>query len=152
MGIVEELKLEVSEQAGSPEGFLRLIHLLFEEVQKIDARSPEAPQQYVALIRAYVLVKRQLAYFTKRCEDVEIDRCVYGDTLRHLKHAIKVKREEVRKYARESLTPETVKELNQYVGTHLRLPPRELTGCCTVKREQYYMGGGAHVRVVAEVR
>lgn len=124
MGIIEELKFEAAKRAGSPEGFLNLIRLIIREVEKIDVTSP---RQYASLIRTYVLVKRQLAFFTERCENIEIDRSVYEDTLHQLKHAIKIKRNEAREYAARSIPPEKRKEINQYVGTHLWITPSEIT-------------------------
>ena len=120
MDIIEQLKCEVSERAGSPEGFLNLIRLIIQEIEKIDVTSPEAPAQYAALLRAYVLVKRQLAFFKRRAETFEIDRNVYDDTVRRLKYAIRVKRDEAREHAARTISPDKLKEIKRIVGT-LRL-------------------------------
>lgn len=139
MEIVEQLLTEASEKAGTPEGFLRLIRLIIEEVERIDVRSPDAPRQYVALLRAYVLVKRQLGYFNHRCEIVEIDRSIYVDTIRRLKYAIKTKRDEAREYAARSIPPEKLKELKRFAGTHLEIRPTEFAVSIPLK-ETSYMG------------
>jgi hypothetical protein len=119
MEIVEQLKYEVSERAGSPEGFLALIKLILREVEKLDMTSPEAPRLYVSLLRAYVLVKRQLTIFNRRCENVAIDRALYDDTFRRLKYAIRIKRDEAREFAARTFPPEKVKELKRFAGTHM---------------------------------
>jgi len=121
MGIAEELMSEAATNAGSPEGFLRLIKLVLQEVDRLDVTGPDAPRQYVALLRAYVLIKRQLGIFNKRCEYTEIDKIVYTETVHRLKRTIKAKRDEARKYAAQSIPPEKLKELNRYVGTNSRV-------------------------------
>jgi hypothetical protein len=125
MEIVEQLRSEVSERAGSPEGLLRLIHLIIEEMEKIDVTSPEAPNQYAALLRAYVLVKRQLTFFNRRAEFTAIDQTVYNQTVGRLKHAIREKRDEAREHAARLISPEKLKEIKRYVGTHLNIRPSE---------------------------
>lgn len=93
MDIISQLKHEVSERAGSPAGFLCLIQLLMREVERIDVRSPQAPAQYVALLRAYVIVKRQLGRFSHQCEMEALgqpdpwDTVAYNNTFRRLKYA-----------------------------------------------------------------
>ena len=120
MEIVEQLNFEVSERASSPEGFLRLIKLILAEVEKLDFRDPNASRLYVSMLRAYVLVKRQLAIFNRRCEHVDVDRNMYDDTLRRLKYAIRIKRDEARAFAARSIPPEKLKELKRYAGANLR--------------------------------
>lgn len=119
MEFIEQLLSEVSDRAGSPDGFLRLIKLLLAEVEKIDVRDPNAYRLYITLIRAYVLVKRQLTIFNRRCENVAIDTPVFDDTVRRLKYAIRIKRDEAREYAAKSIPPDRLKDLKRYAGTHL---------------------------------
>jgi len=126
MGIVEQLQLEASEQAGSFDGIVRLIHLLFEEVEKIDTKSPDFLSQYTTFIRAYVMMKRQLRIFRRRCEDEEVNQDIYDKTIRRLDSAILLKKAEVLKYAKERVPPEKLKEANRYAGTHLAFGHREL--------------------------
>jgi hypothetical protein len=117
--IISQLKHEVSERAGSPAGFFRLIQLLMKEVERIDVRSPHAPAQYVALLRAYVLVKRQLAFFNRRCENTEIDKDIHRNTLQQLQSTIKMKRDEAREYAMASISPDKIQEIKQLVGRNI---------------------------------
>lgn len=119
MEVIEEIFSEVSQRAGSPEGFFRLIHLLLQEVESIDFSDPEAAKKYVTLLRAYVLVKRQMAVFSRRCELVEVDLSIYKDTMLRLKTAIKSKREEARVFARDNFDPERLKELKQSAGRNM---------------------------------
>lgn len=139
MEVIEQIQFEVSERAGSPEGLLSLIRLLLREVEKIDITSPLSAQQYLTLLRAYVLVKRQLGYFNRRCEIFEVDQHVYNDTLRRLKYAIKTKRAEARQYAAKSIPPEKLKEIKRHAGTHMGFHP---IAVATVFKEasQPYMG------------
>ncbi len=127
MNIIEQLQAEVSERAGSPEGFLHLIQLIIREVERIDFADPEAPRLYVALLRAYVLVKRQLAFFNKQAESIEMDTSRYLSTFRRLKDAIKAKRGEARQFAAQLIPPEKLKELKRYAGTHLNIGPADFT-------------------------
>jgi hypothetical protein len=117
MEIVEQLQSEVFERAGSPEGFLRLIQLIIREVEKLDFSDPEAQQHYIALLRAYVLVKRQIQFFNRRCEEVEIDNRDYRATMWTLKNALTAKRKQAREYASTTLPPDRVKELKRQAGT-----------------------------------
>ena len=48
-----------------------------------------------------------------------IDKTCYNETLRRLKYAIRLKRDEAREYAAKSIPPEKLKELKQYAGTHM---------------------------------
>lgn len=119
MQIAEQLLSEASDKASSPEGFLRLIQMLLTEVEKIDFSDPNAPRMYVNLLRAYVLVKRQLFIFNRRCENIAVDRTLYDDTFKRLKYAIRIKRDEAREFAARRIPPERLKELKRYAGTHL---------------------------------
>jgi hypothetical protein len=151
MEIVEQLFTEAADRASSPAGFLRLIQMLLTEVEKIDFSDPNAPRMYVNLLRAYVLVKRQLTIFDRRCENVAIDRTLYDDTFRRLKYAIRIKRDEAREFASKSLPPERIKELKRYAGTHMGFSQtNELTAVpipCRDGSMGHYMGQEPQSRV-----
>lgn len=142
MEIVEQLKFEVSERASSPEGLLRLIRLITSEVEKIDFSDPEAPKKYIALLRAYVLVKRQIQYFNRRCEQVEISHSLYTDTVRSLKNALSTKRREARQFATDTIPPEKLKELKRYAGTNMAFRMSEIQINPAFPRPRWYFGVG----------
>lgn len=121
MNIVEQLNAEVSEQAGSYEGFLSLVKLLLREIDKVDVTSPKASSQYAMMLRAYVLVKRQMEFFSRH---VEVDRFQYDNIMKHFKYTIRMKREAARKHASQ-IPPDRLKAIQKEIGTHLNIRSSE---------------------------
>lgn len=117
MEVIEQLLSEASKQAGSSEGFLRLIQLILKEVEKLDVAHTYSDEQYITLLRAYIFVKRQLQRFLRRSENENIPKYTYDNVLRELKHAIVIKRAEAQKYA-ESLPCNRREELNRFAGVN----------------------------------
>jgi hypothetical protein len=115
MNAIEQLYAEADEQAGSPEGFLRLVHLILAEADKVvDWSTDEAKSVYRSLLRVYVMAKRKAAHWKNNYDSTLASQYM------SIQRLVKVKRAEARKYG-ANLPTEHQWEIKQEVGRNIGL-------------------------------
>jgi hypothetical protein len=114
MNAIEQLYAEAEQEAGSPEGFLRLVHLILAEADNIDWTAKEAGAMYRTLLRVYVIAKRRAAYYRKYHDQHGLSSL--AGQYQSIQKLVKIKRNEARQHAAQWLQPDHRKAIKKEIG------------------------------------